>query len=142
MKTFNGTFIFFCKPTNTADNKKTVVELTADYDLDEFIGIQKLWDETVNMSIVKEELQNIETPKSYGFQVLAPRVNKGSKDTKTYTVFLVKQFDMEEHLELDTMLYQSVYVEMREVQPDIDFDKKNNDDDDYDEADLKVREKF
>ena len=123
---FKGVFELFCKPTKTADNKKTVVELTAEYKLNEFMEVQKLWDETVNVSIVLEEVRDIETPVELDFIMLAPKVNKGSKDIKSFTVTIVRPFDIEDHLKLDKMLYQPVFVQMQKTQLDLDFDKKSD----------------
>lgn len=119
---YEGFFEFFCKPTKTADNKKTIVELVADYKLEDFIKIQKLWDQPVRVSFVKEELKDSEDPISYDFQLFpAPKVNKGSKDTKTFTVYLTKSFEQDKHIILDGFLHSPVYCTFKKNQPDIDF---------------------
>ena len=122
---FSGNFEAFVKPTKTADNKKTIVELTASYNFDEFCKSESFWDQTVRCSIVKEEEQeNQEAMQTYAFQVLDLKHNKGSKDVKTYTIVLSKAFKHDEHILLDKFLHQPVVINWVKVQPDIDFEKK------------------
>ena len=128
MNEFEGTFEFFCRPTKTGDNKKTIVELTTKYDLDFFCKAEKFWDQKITVRIVKEEFKDSEKPKKYDFLVMDDKHNKGAKDIKTFTIFLGKLFDHDEHLELDEFLHQKVFITWNQLQPDIDFKKSEDPD--------------
>ncbi len=127
MSEFKGTFEFFCRPTKTADNKKTIVELTAGYNHDQFCEVEKFWDQKIILHLVKEEFKNSsKKSKSYNFLIFDNKHNKGSKDVKTFTIFMSKLFDLDELLELCEFLHQKVYVTWSKIQPDIDFEKEDN----------------
>jgi hypothetical protein len=124
MSEFSGNFEFFCSPTKTADNKKLQIELTGNYDVEDFCEVQKFWDEKVTLSVIREEAKNVKGAiwQNVGVTVLAPKSNKGSKDTKTYTIKLVKPFDHDQDMELFKLLYQPVFIEWSKIQPTISFE--------------------
>lgn len=133
MNEFEGTFEFFCRPTKTADNKRTIVELTTKYDYDFFCLAEKFWDQKISLSIVKEEIKNHAKSVKFDFLVLDNKHNKGSKDIKTFTIFLGKLFDHDAHLALDEFLHQKVFVTWNQLQPDIDFSEKEDEIDDLED---------
>lgn len=146
---FSGTFEFFCRPTKTADNKKTVVELTGNYSLEEFCNAQSFWDEKITISFVKEHEKDMKKSNviesSFVIKKVEPKT--GAKGVKNYTVVMEKLFEKEQHLELDLLLFESVFVKWDLIQPvipgldessgfdvqepgDAESDDDNDDDDD------------
>jgi hypothetical protein len=123
MSEFSGNFEFFCKPTKSAKTKETIIELTGNYELEDFCSAQEFWDQKVTLNIVKEELKGKAEPITVGGTVYPPKPNKGAKDTKTYTITITKTFDHDVDMELFKLLYQPVYIEWSKIQPDIDFNE-------------------
>lgn len=126
MNEFEGTFEFFCRPTKTANNKKTIVELTSGYDHDQFCKAEEFWDQKIILNLVKEEMKKHETPQKFDFLIIDNKHNKGSKDIKIFTIVMSKLFDLDEHLKLCKFLHQKVFITWNQLQPDINFRKNEN----------------
>ena len=85
---FEGTFEFFCQPTNTADDKKTVVYLTAKYDLKRFCEAQAFWLQKVIMTVSKEIKEKKDKEVVNEFHVKKVSCVPGAKGVSTYTIIL------------------------------------------------------